>query len=165
MSIYPSSTTPQAFRRASEQPGTPQRFEEDSIGKVASLTWLSQVQYLSPSASRDALLSLQELAQNPPANEEDNSELAVVIETMKNLTLESPKFNPKLSHLAERAIGSIASQSSSPVRVFSPGKVTEFNLSPPKRERPPAKREKPSVARRLDFDNIQEPTEKPNSKP
>ena len=155
MSIYPSSTTPQAFRRASEQPGTPQRFEEDSIGKVASLTWLSQVQYLS-------LLSLQELAQNPPANEEDNSELAVVIETMKNLTLESPKFNPKLSHLAERAIGSIASQSSSPVRVFSPGKVTEFNLSPPKRERPPAKREKPSVARRLDFDNIQEPTEKPN---
>ena len=128
MSIYP---TPQAFRRASEQPGTPQRFEEDSIGKVASLTWLSQVQYLSPSASRDALLSLQELAQNPPANEEDNSELAVVIETMKNLTLESPKFNPKLSHL-------------------------------PKRERPPAKREKPSVARRLDFDNIQEPTEKPN---
>ena len=155
MSIYSFSTTPPAARWTPEPPGTPQRFEEDSTGKIASLSWLTQVQYLSPSASRDALLSLQELAQNPPANEEHNPELAVVIEIMKNLNLENPKFNPNLSHLAERAIGSIASQSSSPVRVFSPGKVTLFDPSPARREKPPA-------ARRLDFDNIQEPAEKPN---
>lgn len=162
MSIYPFSTTPPSSRRTPEHPGTPARFEEEGIAKVASLSWLTQVQYLSPSASHDALLSLQDLAQNPPANDEQNPELAVVIEMMRRTTLESPKFNPNLSYLAERAIENIASQSSSSVRVFSPGKVTEFNPSPAKREKPPARRDKPPVARRLDFENIQEPAEKPN---
>jgi|GEM_PF-4607481 hypothetical protein len=124
--------------------------ESNSSKKVsmrAQICWLTQVQFLAPSASEDNKISLLELAdeESIPSNPTQDPALAAVIQAMKNFAV-NPVFNRELSNLATTAIRNIVEKrASTPIKFFSPGKTVVISPSP-------VSASKPSVARKLNFD-------------
>ena len=142
MSIY--FTPPQHASVSPSQP-LPKSFESD-VNKTITI-WLQQIRALARCASQDNLSALEELADTEvmPSNEINNPELAAVITIMQDWA-KNLHYNPDLHDLATNAIEAINSKSSSPIKIFSPGKV--FVITPKTFPQTP-----PRAQRKLNFDD------------